>query len=94
MTAKGRVLNMKRDGYPADAVCIDRGTAYGNPYVIGVHGKTRDEVCDLHMEYARKRAAENPAWLEYLRGKDIVCYCKPKRCHGDNYMILLYGDAS
>lgn len=84
----GRVLNMRRDGYPAGAVCIDRGTAYGNRHPVSTH-QTRDQACDKHMIDARERAQRDPAWLEYLRGKDLVCYCKPKRCHGDNYLILL-----
>lgn len=82
------VLNMSRVGYLIGAACIDRSTPYGNPFIIGVHG-TRDEVCDLHMVWAREKAAANPAWLEYLRGKDLLCHCVPKRCHGTNYLILL-----
>jgi hypothetical protein len=82
------VLNMRRVGYRPDAACIDRSTPYGNPFIIGVHG-TRDEVCDKHLEWAREKAAANPKWLEYLRGKDLLCHCAPKRCHGTNYLILL-----
>lgn len=82
-----RVLNMSRDGYPRDAVCIDRGTIYGNPFIIGVHG-TRDEVCDKHMAMAREKLAAQPHWLDRLIGKDLVCHCAPKRCHGTNYLIL------
>jgi hypothetical protein len=36
---------------------------------------------------------ERRAWilanLEALRGKRLGCYCKPKACHGDNYVAML-----
>ena len=28
--------------------------------------------------------------LEMLRGKRLVCHCKPKLCHGDVYLELLH----
>lgn len=61
---------------PADAVYIGRGSPYGNPYVIGVHGD-RDEVCDLFEKNILPTLDLRP-----LRGRDLVCFCTPKRCHG------------
>lgn len=85
-----RVLNKYRDPIPPDAVNIMRPSPLGNPFKIGVHGD-RDEVVDKHMAYARERIAKDPefaALVRGLRGHDVVCCCAPRRCHGDNYVIL------
>lgn len=72
-----RVHNKRAGTAPSDAVYIGRGSPWGNPFVIGTHGN-RDEVCD------RFEAEVLPMLdLEPLRGKDLVCWCKPARCHGD-----------
>ena len=82
-----RVLNMKRDGYPADAVLVDRSTPYGNPFYIGQHG-TREQVCDLFDTYAAERDEREPAWLAPLRGRDLLCHCEPQRCHARTLLRL------
>lgn len=65
-----------------DAVYIGRGSPYGNPFVIGKHGD-RDAVCDQY----EAMLLGNPQLLAKikteLKGKDTVCFCAPKRCHGD-----------
>jgi len=62
---------------PKGAVYIGRGSPYGNPFVIGKDGD-RDQVCD-------KFECEVLPNLDVsaLRGKDLICFCAPKRCHGD-----------
>lgn len=67
---------------PANGVYIGRGSAWGNPYVIGKHGD-RDRVIELYEVYAKDREAKEPDWLSPLIGKDLVCYCAPLACHGD-----------
>ncbi|MGD2065581.1 MAG: DUF4326 domain-containing protein [Candidatus Bathyarchaeota archaeon] len=70
-----------------DAVYIGRGSPYGNPFVIGKHGN-RDEVCDRYEAMLR----ENPQLVARvkaeLKGKDLVCFCAPKRCHGDTLLRI------
>jgi len=66
------------------AVRIDRGTKYGNPFILGEDGD-RDEVCDA---YERNYLPHKPSITERieagdLTGKVLVCHCFPKRCHGD-----------
>lgn len=75
--AKPRVLNKYRDGVPFDAVYCGRGSPWGNPFKIGDHG-TRDEVCDRF-----EREILPTLDVSSLRGKDLVCFCSPKRCHCD-----------
>jgi len=66
------------------AVRIDRGTKYGNPFILGDDGD-RDEVCDA---YERHYLPHKPSITERveagdLTGKVLVCHCYPQRCHGD-----------
>jgi hypothetical protein len=72
-----RVLNKHRDFIPKDAVYIGRGSAWGNPFRIGIHG-TREEVIE------RFRCEVLPKLdLSPLKGKDLVCFCAPLPCHGE-----------
>ena len=48
----------------------------------------RDAVIDAFREYAIERLKREPQWLEPLRGKDLVCWCAPARCHADVLMDL------
>jgi hypothetical protein len=66
------------------AVRIDRGTRYGNPFILDEDGD-RDEVCDA---YERHYLPNKPSITERIRsgeltGKVLVCHCYPQRCHGD-----------
>jgi hypothetical protein len=76
------VYNKYRSGIPEGAVYIGRGSPWGNPFVIGADG-TRDEVCDKYAESVLFNPDKVARIKRELRGKDLVCFCKPKRCHGD-----------
>jgi len=72
------------------AVRVDRGTRYGNPFILGEDGD-RDEVCDAyrihylpHKPSIAERAGE-------LVGKVLVCHCYPERCHAE-YLVKLAKD--
>lgn len=79
---KPRVFNKYHSNARADAVYIGRGSAWGNPYVIDDR-MDRDTVCDLYQEYIDRHPELIPIIKKELRGKDLLCFCKPKRCHGD-----------
>lgn len=66
------------------AVRIDRGTRYGNPFVMGEDG-TRDDVCDaFEMHYLPHKPSINTRIKSgELCGKVLVCHCYPERCHGN-----------
>lgn len=88
-----------------NAVYINRGTPWGNPYIISIDGD-RDRVCDAYMEWLAR-------WIEYkeevkiqvgarvysnkwvvenlslLTGKNVICWCAPARCHGDTLIKLV-----
>ena len=67
-----------------NAVFCGRGSPWGNPFVIGAwwpeqaRYMTRFDVCSRFYH-------EVLPFLDVssLRGKDLICYCKPARCHAD-----------
>lgn len=85
-TAQGgtspRVLNKHTHGIPQGAVYIGRGSPWGNRFVIGQDG-TRDEVCDKYDAWLDTQPGLL-ARLPGLQGRDLVCFCAPRRCHGDS----------
>lgn len=85
-----KVHNKYHKTAPADAVYIGRGSPFGNPFIIGKDGD-RDKVCDLYMDWAESQ----PEFIQYikreLRGKDLICFCKPQRCHGDFLIMVANG---
>lgn len=72
-----RVHNKHAGTAPPDAVYVGRGSRWGNPFKIGVHG-TRDEVIARY-----EREVLPLVDLRPLRGKHLVCFCAPQRCHAD-----------
>ena len=84
-----RVLN-KYNATDNTGMYIGRGSPWGNPYIIGLDG-TRAEVIAKFRKYAVMMLSENPHWLSRLRGKDLVCFCAPKACHGD-VLIQMIGE--
>jgi hypothetical protein len=68
-------------------VYIGRGSVWGNPYVLKAgHPNypwipmSRNQVCDLYKERILPGLMKS---VHQLKGKTLVCYCHPKRCHGD-----------
>jgi|688.fasta_scaffold1732070_2 hypothetical protein len=81
-----RVLNKKADAklikdLGDQAVYVGRPTFWGNPFKIGRDGD-RDKVCDLFAKYYASEPALQ-ARIGELKGKSLVCFCKPARCHAD-----------
>jgi len=81
---KPRVHNKKHNTAPNDAVYVGRGSPWGNPYSHNPNSKA------LYFTESRERSIEMfrvhvlpHLDLEPLKGKHLVCYCKPLACHGD-----------
>jgi len=71
------------------AVRIDRGSRYGNPFILRDDG-TREEVCDAYEQHYlpyKPSLGDRIAGRE-LAGKVLVCHCYPERCHGDTLAEL------
>ena len=76
-----RVWNINDPNCPKNARYCGRGSPYGNPFVIGKDGD-RDEVCDRF-----EREVLPTLDVSTLRGCDLKCFCKPKRCHCDSIIV-------
>jgi len=93
MAVKIRVLNKGRARRGLYGVYIGRGSPLGNPFIIGKDG-TRAEVIDKYKPYLENALKEgNPVIVKAMNdisemsmqyaGVNLLCHCKPKRCHGD-----------
>jgi len=68
-----------------DKAYIGRGSIWGNRYQIGKDGD-RDEVIELYRGWFNDKIENDPVFREEtlkLKDKTLVCFCKPKRCHGE-----------
>ena len=77
-----KVLNQKKDKIPEDAVYIGRPSIFGNPYIVGIDG-SRTEVIEKYRRYLALNNSLREEVIKQLKGKDLVCWCSPKPCHGD-----------
>ena len=76
-----KVLNIRK-GSPDGAVYIGRGSEWGNPYKIGVDG-TRNQVIAKYEDMIRADEIMMKRAKLLLKGKDLLCFCAPSKCHGD-----------
>lgn len=83
--AKRLLFNKHHGDAPSNAVYIGRGSMWGNQWEIGKHG-TRDEVCDLYEQAAEIHYPLMKEEFLALYGKPLVCFCYPKRCHGETLL--------
>lgn len=81
-----KVLNLYKDFIPKDSVFIGRPSKWGNPFVIGKHG-TREQVILKYIDWIQNQPHLMNS-LSELKGKNLICYCAPKLCHGDVLIIL------
>ena len=66
-------------------VYIGRGSMFGNPFRIGVHGN-RKTVIEKYKKYFYYRIKTDEIFKQEvlkLKGKVLTCFCKPLACHGD-----------
>jgi hypothetical protein len=83
-----QVLNKHIHGIPKNAVFIGRPTKWGNPFALGLD-MDRETSVKLY-ELRLLNTPELMSSLHELRGKDLVCFCAPKACHGD--VLLRYAN--
>lgn len=82
-----KVLNKHIHGVPPGAVYIGRPSKWGNPYTIGVDG-SRSQVIRLYKEWLKTQPTLLEEARKELAGKDLVCFCAPKACHGDTLLAV------
>lgn len=85
------VINKYKDNCDG-GVYIGRGSIFGNPYEIGIDG-TREQVITRYKKwfYFMLRDKRFKEEVLKLKGKKLVCFCKPQLCHGD--VIVEYLDS-
>lgn len=79
-----------RDGFPVGGVYIGRPGKgmdgyFGNPFHMEP-GRDRMQAIALYRNYFYRKMETDPAFrgrIESLRGKTLLCFCKPLACHGD-----------
>lgn len=87
-----KVLNKHKDTIPADAVYIGRPSKWGNPFVLE-KGGDREAIYKQYCEWLdQNEELKKQAQVE-LKGKDLVCYCAPLRCHGDALIQIANGSS-
>jgi Domain of unknown function (DUF4326) len=94
-----RVYIYRHNDAPADAVYIGRAapryglraSTWANPFKVAVHGD-RNQVIELY----RRHLYDNGliADIGELTGRDLLCWCAPRRCHGDVLLELANGKAA
>jgi uncharacterized protein DUF4326 len=83
-----KLYNKHHKDAPKDAVYIGRGSKWGNPFPIQYKGRTRKESISLFRKKVDDDEEFRKQIKEELRGKDMVCFCSPKECHGDYLMYI------
>ena len=85
-----KVWNKRDRQTPRAAVYVGRPTKWGNPFTHLPNGtlakfvvKDRDEAVDSYEAWLLAQPALVAAAKHELRGKDLVCWCAPQRCHAD-----------
>lgn len=86
-----QVLNKRSEGVRAGAVYIGRPSKWGNPFVMGRDG-TREEVVAKYREFLAARPDLVARARAELKGKDLLCFCAPKACHGDVLIEIANGE--
>lgn len=77
-----KVHNKYRYTAPDDAVYVGRPSKFGNPFVVGKDGD-RNECVEKFRDYLKAQPELLAAARSELRGKDLVCFCAPQRCHAE-----------
>ena len=72
------------------AARIDRGSVFGNPFVLDQDG-SRDSVCNAYRDHYLPHKPSIIKALPSLVGKVLICHCYPERCHGESLISALQG---
>ena len=73
---------------PENSILVARPSKWGNPFKLSEYNL--EECLRLYEKWLQEKLRENPSFLDPLRGKDLVCYCRlDNPCHADillNYL--------
>lgn len=77
-----RVLNRYKHPIPDNAVYIGRPSKWGNPFEM-TGSKSRETSLADYEDWLMTQPELIAAAKKELVGRDLVCFCAPKACHGD-----------
>ncbi len=86
-----KIVNLKTEPYD---VYIGRPSKWGNPFShledsIGEFKvSSRAEAIEKHKKWIVNQPELMDSLIE-LKNMRLGCYCKPKKCHGDNLIELI-----
>ena len=86
-----RVLNRRHVGIPQGSVYVGRPTYWGNPWQGRNMPGGRDAAVNAFEGFIEDDPQMQQRARQELRGKDLVCWCAPQRCHAD--VLLRYANA-
>lgn len=82
-----QVVNKRTHKPTPNDVYIGRPSKWGNPFVIGKDGD-RTQVINKYAVWLADQPDLVRA-LPELKGKNLVCWCKPEACHGDILRMMV-----
>ena len=71
---------------PENTVYVGRGSKWGNPFVVGVHGNVEECIYKFSIDigWHNSRLGFDYEEIAELRGKNLACWCKEgEPCHAD-----------
>lgn len=76
------IVNKKKHDYEVDCT---RGTIWGNPFIIGVHGNRQEVIAKFRVYFLEQLSSGGITreQLLSLNGMICGCVCKPLPCHLD-----------
>lgn len=81
------VLNKYKLKPEDKGVYCGRGSPWGNPFAID-EDLGRNTVCDMFEEYVNVTPGYKESVKTELAGKNLICFCKPMRCHCDTLLRI------
>lgn len=84
-----RIYNFRHFNHHSDAIRCDRKTKFGNQFIIGKDGN-RNDVCDKYEKWIwePEQLSLREQIMDELKGKDLICWCYPERCHCETLMLI------
>lgn len=92
-----RVINIRdlgtRRTMPPDHVYVGRGfhrngwelpcSIFFNPFKVEPTDTDHSQACAKYADYIERNKEVMHPSVRTLKGKTLVCWCKPKQCHAD-----------
>jgi len=83
-----KVWNKRDPNCPRGAVYVGRPSKWGNPFPVRRHTKAEHlRVIGQYQDWLDAQP-DRKLLLAELRGKDLICWCKPLPCHADLLLRL------